>query len=225
MKKQLLIAALPLFALAACGDSEVAEEEEVAAADPMAELAAGTGPYVVTYPDGSMSLSYASADGTEWGGPIGLTADQDPVQWGVTDGQVCIMFPDAMEDAEDFCIQHGELQEDGSWSAVNPNQPDEEPATFRRLDQPATSEADQISAGTYWVDMPDGNSAIAVWAEDGSSYLAMNPTMSTWHADGNQRCNTPEGGEETCGSPTSEIGEDGTFTASQGDATITVRML
>jgi len=224
VKKQLFVAVLPLLALSACGDSEVAEEE-VAAPDPLAELASGTGPYLVEYPDGTMSLSFASADGTEWGGPIGLAVGAEPVQWGVTDGQVCIMFPEAMEDGEDFCIQHGELQEDGSWTAVNANEPDADAATFRRLDHTATSEADQISAGTFWVEMPDGNTALAVWAEDGNSYLAMNPTSSTWRSEGSQRCNTPEGGEELCGSPTSEMGPDGSFSASQGDETITVRML
>lgn len=224
MKKQLFIAALPLFALAACGDSDVAEEE-LAAADPLAELAAGTGAYLVTYPDGSMSMSYASADGTEWGGPIELTAGDEPVQWAAVDDQVCITFPEAMEDAEDFCMEMGELGEDGTWQVMPADQPDEEPATMRRLDMPATSRADQMSAGVYWADMPNGNSAMVYWGEDGTSYLAMNPTMSTWRSEGSQRCNTPEGGEEMCGSPTSEMGEDGSFTATQGDETITVRML
>lgn len=224
MKKQLLIACLPLFALAACGDSDVAEEE--AAPDPLAEQAAETGPYLVTYADGTQSLFFASADGTEWGGVIDLAAGAEPVRWSAVDGNVCITFPEAMEDAEDVCIAMGDLGEDGSWTALPVDaEEDAEPVTMRRLDMPAASPDDQIAAGTYWVDMPDGNSALVVWAESGESYLAMNPTSSTWRADGNQRCNTPEGGEETCGSPTSEMGEDGSFTATQGEDTITVRML
>lgn len=225
MKKQLFIAAIPLFALVACGDSEVAEEE-VEAPDPLAELAAGTGPYLVSYPDDSMSLFYSSEDGTEWGGPIALSVGAEPVQWAAVDDQVCITFPDAMEEEEDFCMNLGELGEDGTWEVTaDVEGEDAEPATMRRLDTPATSRADQLAAGTYWVDMPDGNTALVVWAEDGTSYLAMNPTRSTWRSEGSQRCNTPEGGEELCGAPTSEMGEDGSFTASQGDATITVRML
>jgi hypothetical protein len=224
MKKQIFIATLPLLALAACGDS--ADVEEPAAPDPLAELAAGTGPYLVTYADGTQSLTFAREDGTEWGGAIEMAAGDEPVQWSVVDDQVCISFPEAMEDSEDFCMVSGELAEDGSWTVV-PDNADEgtEPATMRRLDTAATSRADQMAAGTYWVDMPDGNSAMVYWGEDGNSYLAMNPTRSTWRADGNQRCTTPEGGEESCGSPTSEVGEDSSFTAEDGGQTITVRML
>ncbi|MEL1249054.1 hypothetical protein [Aurantiacibacter gilvus] len=223
MKKQLFVAALPLLALAACGES--AETDETAAADPLAELAAGTGPYLVTYADGSQTLSYAAHDGTEWGGPIDLVAGAEPVRWSAPEDQVCIDFPDSMEDATDFCIEYGPLQEDGSWTARNPNNPDEDPATMRRLDAPVETEADMIAAGTYWIDMPDGETALAVWADDGVSYLAMNPTRSTWRADGNQRCTTPADGEESCGVPTSELGEDNSFTAEDNGEQITVRML
>lgn len=223
MKKQMFIAALPLLVLAACGDSGVTEEAE--APDPLAELAAGTGPYLVSYPDGTQTLTYASADGTEWGGPIELPVGAEPVQWAVVEDQVCITFPEAMEDAEDFCMNSGELAEDGTWQVTPDNDPDAEPATMRRLDTAATTRADQMAAGTYWVDLPDGNSALVYWGENGDSYLAMNPTRATWRAEGNQRCTTPEGGEETCGSPTSTMGEDGSFTAEDGGNQITVRML
>lgn len=223
MKKQLFIALLPLLALAACGES--ADTDEAAAADPLAELAAGTGPYLVTYPDGTQSLSFASEDGTEWGGPIDAPAGADPVRWAVVDDQVCITFPPAAEGAEDFCIIAGELGEDGSWQATNSNEPDGDPATMRRLDAVVTGPADQIAAGTYWVDMPDGNTALVTWVADGTSYLARNPVRSTWRADGTQRCTTPADGEESCGAPTSEVGEDGSFTAEDGGETITVRML
>lgn len=223
MKKQLLIAALPLLALAACGES--ADTEEAAAADPLVELAAGTGPYLVTYADGTQSLNFAADDGTEWGGPIGAAAGAEPVRWSAADGQVCLDFPDTMEDATDFCIDHGPLQEDGSWTAHNPNNADQEPSVMRRLDAPVESEADQIAAGTYWVEMANGDTALAVWADDGVSYVAFNPVRSTWRADGDQRCTTPADGEESCGAPTSEVGEDGSFTAEDGGETITVRML
>lgn len=223
MRNQLFMAALPLLALAACGDSDGGED--TAASDPLAALAAGTGPYLVTYPDGTQSISFAAEDGTEWGGPIDLAEDGEPVRWSVPDGQTCIDFPDSMADATDFCIAHGPLQEDGSWTVSNPNNPDAEPAVMRRLDRPVESEADQVGEGTYWVEMPDGNTALAIWAADGISYLAMNPTSSTWTAYGQQRCTTPAGGEERCGMPTSEVGEDGSFTAEDGGQTITVRML
>lgn len=224
MRNQLFMAALPLLALAACSESEDAGDT-AATADPLAELAAGTGPYLVTYPDGSQTLTFAAEDGTEWGGPIDLVAGGDPVRWALTDGQVCIDFPDSMEDATDMCIVNGPLQDDGTWAATPSNNPDAEPAMMRRLDRPVESATDQAGAGTYWVDMPDGNTALAVWADDGVSYLAMNPTSSSWRADGNQRCTTPADGTESCGAPTSAIGDDGSFTAEDGGETITVRML
>ena len=73
--------------------------------------------------------------------------------------------------------------------------------------------------------MANGDTALAVWADDGVSYVAFNPVRSTWRADGDQRCTTPADGEESCGAPTSEVGEDGSFTAEDGGETITVRML
>jgi hypothetical protein len=188
---------------------------EEATKDPLAELASGAGAYIVSYPDGS-----------EWSGPIDIAAGEEPVTWSAVDDQVCVTFPDAMEDAEGFCMVMGELAEDGSWTAIPENAEEgAEPATMRRLDMPATSRADQMSAGIYWAELPEGNRALVYWGADGTSYLAMNPTRSTWRADGSQRCSTPEGGEETCGAPTSEMGEDGTFTAEDGGETITVRML
>ncbi|MCB2067432.1 MAG: hypothetical protein KDE15_12430 [Erythrobacter sp.] len=224
MKKQILMAALPLFVLAACSDS-ADEATDDAAADPLAAQAAGTGPYLVTYADGTMSLAYSAADGSEWVGPV---AGSEPATWTASDGQVCVDPPGDAEDGSPnvVCVTMGDLNPDGTWQGT-PDSEGSEPATMRRLDMTAATPADQVAAGTYLVDLDDGNHALIVWNADGSSYASFEAQHGTWRADGQQRCSKLDTDEaESCGAPTSEMGEDGTFTADDGaNGAITVRML
>ncbi|GEM_PF-1728155 len=224
MKKQMLIAAIPLLALSACAESE--EPAAVEEANPLEELAAGTGPYTVAYADGTMSLAYAGADGSEYTG----TMPGPPATYTVTDGQLCVDVPEGPEGPETqpantICLIMGEIGEDGSWS-VSVEGEEGEPATMTRLDAPAASAEDQVAPGSYLVELPDEDAPVlVVWTEDGLSYLGEEVVSGTWRAEGTQRCTTYGDEPETCGEPTGEIGEDGSFTAQDGDDAITVTML
>jgi hypothetical protein len=148
----------------------------------------------------------------------------------VTDGKLCVDIPEGPEGPETqpantICLTMGEVGEDGSWS-VSVDGEDGEPATMRRLDAAVESAADQVAAGTYLVDIPEQDApALVVWTDDGLSYMAQEAASGTWRAEGTMRCTTYGDEPETCGEPTSEIGEDGSFTAQDGEDAITVTML
>ncbi len=221
MKKYILVASVSFAMLAACAES--AEEEAAPEADPLAELAAGTGPYMVANPDGTFALSYSGVDGSEY---TGMLDGNTPGAYTVTDGKFCVDPPDSEEEVTPvLCLTMGEVGEDGSWS-VSVDGREGEPATMRRLDAAVTSPADQVAAGSYLVDTPDEEAPmLVVWTDDGLSYVARGVQSGTWRAEGSQRCSTYGDEPETCGEPTSEIGEDGSFTAQDGDNAITVTML
>jgi hypothetical protein len=221
MKKHALVASLSFAMLAAC--SESAEEETVAEADPLAELAAGTGPYLVANPDGTFTLAYAGTDGSEY---TGTMDGNTPATYTVTDGKLCVDPPDSEEEVTPvLCLTMGEVGEDGSWS-VSIDGEEGEPATMRRLDAAVTSPSDQVAPGSYLVNTPDEEAPIlVVWTDDGLSYVARGTQSGTWRAEGAQRCSSYGDEPETCGAPTSEIGEDGSFTAEDNGNSITVTML
>ena len=221
MKKHILVASVSFAILAAC--SESAEEEAVPEVDPLAELAAGTGPYMVAYPDGTFTLAYAGADGTEYTAAMEANT---PATYTVTDGKLCVDPPDSEEEVTPvLCLTMGEVGEDGSWTVSIDGQ-EGEPATMRRLDAAVASPADQVAPGSYLVNTPDEEAPIlVVWTDDGLSYLANGVQSGTWRAEGTQRCSSVGDQPESCGAPTSEIGEDGSFTAEDNGNAITVTML
>lgn len=219
MKKHVLVASVSFAMLAACTESA---DEEVVESNPLEELAAGTGPYMVAYPDGTFTLAYAGTDGSEY------TAAMDgdtPATYTVTDGKLCVDPPDSEEEVTPvLCLTMSEIAEDGTWT-VSVDGEEGEPVTMRRLDAVASSPEDQVSAGSYLVDIPENGPALVVWTDNGLSYLGMGAQSGTWRAEGTQRCSSVGDEPETCGEPTGEIGEDGSFTAQDGDNAITVTML
>ncbi len=221
MNKYIFMATLPLFVLAACGDSGDAEPVPDADAG-LAALAAGTGPYLVTYGDGSRMLAYSAADGTEY---VATPPGPDHATWEVVDDQACVDPPGDTEEGTSnvLCLTMGEIGADGSWKVTL----DGEPVTMRRLDMTASAPADQIAAGTYLVEVPEDGPALAVWTADGNAYLGLNAETGTWRADGAMRCSKLDSEtEETCGEPISPADENGSFTAEDGEnGTITVQML
>lgn len=218
MKKHIVAVSLSAMLIAGCGESQddAAPVEEA----PEVHLAAGTGPYLVTYADGSQTLNFAAADGTEYTGP---TPEGGHGAWSMIDGRACLDPPGDNEDGSSnlTCVTSGEVGEDGSWT-VMPDGADEG-ATIRRLDD---GPAGQMGEGTYMVGFADGGQALSVWAADGTAYVTFEPSQGSWRAVDGQRCTTGGDGLEACGAPTSEMAEDGSFTASdEANGTFTVQML
>jgi hypothetical protein len=209
MNNGLMLAALPLLLLGACSEADDAAPVE---AGPEVDLAAGTGAYLVTNADGSRTLNFATADGVEYGGA--LTAD--PGTWNVNGDQSCV---DPAGDAEPICWTSGEPGANGTFTNTRAD------GTVSGAITPlVAAEAGQGGAWLYVND--EGNNGLAVWTADGAAYLAPEATTGTWRAVDGQRCSkTGDETEETCGTP-GEMGEDGTFSATNADGTtITVQML
>lgn len=209
MKNGLIIAALPLMFLGACSESEEATPVE---AVPEVDLAAGTGPFLVTFPDGTRTLNFATADGVNYGGALA----GEPGAWTRTDDGACV---DPAGDAEPICWTNNEPAADGTF-------------TFTRTDGTASGtitplmEAVEGQGGAWTVANADGTMSLAVWAADGKSYMAPVAETGSWRAADGQRCGRSNAtAEETCGTP-GEMGADGTFTSTNADGTtLTVQML
>lgn len=218
MKKHIVAVSLSAILVAGCGESQ--EEAAPVEEAPAVDLAAGTGPYLVTYADGSQTLNFASEDGTEYSGP---TPGPEHGTWSVVDGKACLDPPGDAEDGSPnvTCVTSSDVADDGSWT-VMPDGADEG-ARIRRLDDGPVGE---MTAGSYLIDFPDGSQALGVWTESGDAYVTFEPSAGSWRAADGQRCTTAGDGTESCGAPTSEMAEDGSFSA-QDDAngTFTVRML
>jgi hypothetical protein len=209
MKNCLIFAALPLMLLGACSESEEAEPVEAA---PEVDLAAGTGPFLVTWPDGTRALNFATADGVQYGGPI----EGEPGTWTVDGDNACV---DPAGDAEPVCWTNAEPAADGTF-------------TFTRTDGTASGlitplvEAVEGQGGAWTVANADGTMSLAVWTADGKAYLAPVAQTGSWRAADGQRCGRMgDAEEETCGTP-GEMGADGTFTSTNANGdTLTVQML
>jgi len=208
MKIGFLLAAAPLILLGACNQ---AEETPVEAA-PEVDLAAGTGAYMVTNADGTKSLNFAQEDGVEYGGAM----TEEPGAWSVEGDKSCI---DPAGDAEKFCFTPSEPGADGSFTNTRDD------GTVSGAITPLVTYDDK-QGGAWLVANEDGTSGLAVWTADGKSYYAPSVQKVTWRAVDGKRCSKAETEEtETCGTP-GEMGEDGTFPATNDDGTaITVQML
>lgn len=208
MKLGLLLAAAPLMLLGACNQAEEAPVEAV----PELDLAAGTGAYVVTNADGTRSLNFALEDGTEYGGAM----TEDAGAWSVEGDKSCI---DPAGDAERFCFTPSEPAEDGSFTNTR------EDGTVSGVITPL-AQYDESQGGAWLVSNDDGTSGLAIWTADGKSYYAPSVQKVSWRAVDGKRCSKTETeAAETCGTP-GEMGEDGTFPATNDDGTsITVQML
>lgn len=218
MKKHIVAVSLSAALLAGCGESQ--EEAAPVDAAPAVDLAAGTGPYLVSYADGTETLNFASEDGTEYSG---ATPGPEHGTWSMIDGRACLDPPGDAEDGSPnvTCVTSGEVADDGSWTVM----PDgaEESATIRRLDDGPVGE---MGAGSYLIDFADGTQALGVWTESGDAYVTFEPSAGSWRVVDGQRCTTAGDGTESCGAPTSEMAEDGSFTAEDdANGSFTVRML
>lgn len=209
MKYRAIFAALPLLFLAACSESEEATPVEAA---PEVDLASGTGPFLVTWPDGTRALNFATADGVQYGGAV----EGEPGTWTVDGDTACV---DPAGDAEQICWTNNEPAADGTF-------------TFTRADGTVSGvitplvEAEEGQGGAWTVANADGTMSLAVWTADGKSYLAPVAQTGSWRAANGQRCGRMgDAEEETCGTP-GEMAEDGTFTSTNTDGEIlTVQML
>lgn len=209
MKNGLIFAALPIMLLGACSEADPATPLE---AEPEVDLAAGTGAYMVTIPDGTRILSFATADGVQYSGAM----TTDPGRWSIEGEQACV---DPAGDEEPVCWTSSPVGADGTF-------------TNTMADGTVTGAitsllpAEEGQAGAWLVANEDGSTSLAVWTADGDAYFAPETETGTWRAVDGQRCGKiGDETEESCGTP-GEMGEDGTFTATNADgSTITVQML
>lgn len=220
MKSYMPVVIGSLLALAGC--EELPGMEPV---DPLVEAAARPGPYLVTYPDGTVWVSYATDYGADWTGDLVESPSEGTFNWLVIRDNICL---DASEDdrgPEEACIIADEFRPDGTWEARITERSRTETIVMRRLDAVVSSRADQIAAGTYLLDFPERGDMLAIFAEDGRAILGQEVMRWTWRAEGNQRCFAGDDEVETCITFTGETDEDGVFTAEEEGETLTVQLL
>lgn len=212
MRNFLTVGFFPVLLLGACSEPEEEMVEEEVAEAPEVDLAGSTGAFLVTDAEGNRYLSYASAEGVSYSGPLA----GDPWNWSSDGDQSCV---DPGDEAEQICWTSSALGEDGTFTNTQADGTVSGPIT------PLATSADQ-QGGAWLLSNEDGTTGLAVWTADGKSYLAEVVERGTWHSVDGQRCGKRDSEEvESCGTP-GDMAEDGTFTATSEDgSTITVQML
>jgi len=199
MKRVFLIASM--LTLAGCGEADdppPPAEEETPAISALDE----TGAALLSFPDGTEAINFATADGSYYGGPV---VGPDFAMWSVKDGKGCIDPPDE----DEFCFTYGPVAEDGTFPVEGD---DGLLATLTPLGVSYTvGEIPPYQADAVLVDFPDGTRGMSIWTDDGKSYLTREVQTGTWRNEGDKRCFLPDGGQEGCSTP-GPVGEDKSFT-------------
>jgi hypothetical protein len=125
---------------------------------------------------------------------------------------VCIDPPDD----ERFCATFDAVGEDGTFTA---NRDDGPIGSGRVISKDyAAGEVPAYEASAMLIFNEEGQQGLAIWTEDGKSYLAPEVATASWRVVDGRRCFTSseEGATESCGTA-GEPGEDGSFTVTPDD--------